>query len=114
MSTKQRKTQTTEENSNGHEDTGGTTITIEKGVEIPAYRARGIKYPFEQMQPGDSFVIPKKTGAASVTVSYWKKKLPGREFTVRQIGEDSSRVWRIDGLKTDENIRGLKLEKVGK
>lgn len=83
--------------------TGGySKIVIEKDVPIPALKVK-VKYPFSDLQPGDSFVIPKKTTSASVTVAYWKKKLrekdPKVEFTIRAIDDHTSRVWRIDGAK---------------
>lgn len=80
---------------------GHSEIIIESGVPIPQIRAK-VKYPFHSLQPGESFVIPKKTSAASVTVAYWKKKLreqtPEIDFTLRAIDDSNSRVWRIDGV----------------
>ncbi len=82
---------------------GHFEIVLEKNVPIPAIRAK-VKYPFDKMSPGDSFVINKKTNAASVTVAYWKKKLPGTDYTVRAIDENSTRVWRIDGVGDTKSL----------
>lgn len=80
-----------------------TPVTIERGIEIPPLRSKRVKYPFDLMEPGDSFVISRPAQKASVTVNYWKRKLeeknPNIAFTVRPIDENSARVWRIDGLK---------------
>lgn len=85
------------ENTENHSDSKKLEIRIEKGVAIPKMRMKN-KYPFEMLEPGDSFVIPKRAAQGSVTVSYWKKKLPGREFTVRTETPETCRVWRVDGM----------------
>ncbi len=102
--------QVTSSTTNGHME-----IVIEKGISIPA-SIRAAKYPFDKLNPGESFVINKKTNGASVAVAYWKKKLPGRDFTVRALSEEdlkklkdmgnisqevteASRVWRTDGIE---------------
>lgn len=83
-------------------NSGNGGIQVEEGIDIPPFRSR-VKYPFALLEPGNSFVIPKPVAKASVTVSYWKKKLqedgnPNIDFTIRSIDANSSRVWRIDGL----------------
>lgn len=96
-----------EDKTNSESGTGGhLQIVIEKNVPIPTIRAK-TKYPFDKMNVGDSFVINKKTNAASVTVAYWKKKLPGTDYTVRAIDENSSRVWRIDSVNNSNNVESL-------
>lgn len=96
---------------NGHME-----IVIEKGISIPAPVRSKTKYPFNKLNPGESFVIHRNTGGASVTVAYWKKKLPERSFTVRALSEEdlsklkdagdipqevtkATRVWRTDGIE---------------
>lgn len=88
---------------------------LESGIPIPAPERAMHKYPFKTMEPGQSFPIPKKSNSASVTIAYWKKKLPGRDFTTRTLGNDeilklkeagklaqdvkeACRIWRVDGL----------------
>lgn len=98
------------ENAENHSDSKKLEIRIEKGIAIPKMRVKN-KYPFEMLEPGDSFVIPKKASQGSVTVSYWKKKLPGREFTVRTETPESCRVWRVDGMvETPKTVNAPKLE----
>lgn len=97
--------------------TGGSmSIVIEKGIPIPPIKMKA-KYRFDLLGEGDSFVIPKKTTAASVTVNYWKKQLresnPKVDFVLRSVQEKeltelkekgmipqdtefASRVWRQD------------------
>lgn len=111
MSAKSRTVKSETPTMSGHME-----ISIEKGIAIPASVRTKNKYPFEQLSSGDSFVVRKKTSGTSVTVAYWKKKLPGRDFTVRAISEQelkdlkikgklpeetvaASRVWRTDGMK---------------
>jgi hypothetical protein len=72
-------------------------MEIEKGVEIPeATRGRRCKYPFRQMEVGDSFLIEdeeqyKKVRSAAST---WGKK-NGVVFTT-QVSEEGLRVWRAE------------------
>jgi hypothetical protein len=79
-----------------------TNFIIEKGIDIPPKRPvgrkPGVKYPFAQMQVGDSFVCPenpKRPGyslAGPSAVSF-KKNNPGWDYTVRKEG-DHFRLWR--------------------
>ena len=60
---------------------------IEKGIEVPQYRA---KYPFKKMEVGDSFF--SETDACSSAYMYGKRN--GKRFLIRKEG-DGFRVWRI-------------------
>ena len=80
------------------------TITIEKNVPRPSvYRMRTIKYPFAQMEVGDSFVVPVPknndavTFAANVRTSSHQWGSPnGVKFSVLLVdGKTSVRVWRV-------------------
>lgn len=88
---------------------------LESGLPIPAPQRSKHKYPFKIMQPGQSFPISKKTSAASVQIAYWKKQLPGFDYTVRALQKEEievlktkgvfgaevtegSRIWRTDGM----------------
>lgn len=81
-------------------------ITIDKGVPMPAVRGRTERiYPFDAMQPGDSFAVPvpdgktviatraRLTGAAHM---YAKRYAPGAKFTTRaEDGDKSVRIWLL-------------------
>lgn len=99
-----------------YQNNGHMEIVIKKGISIPAPARSKIKYPFNKLNPGESFVVHKNTSGASVIVAYWKKKLPGRNFAVRALDEDdliklksvgdlpqdvvkASRIWRTDGIE---------------
>lgn len=65
-------------------------IKIESGIEVPQKRAfaprgpRKSKYPVSQLQPGESFWVPKaKSLSARGTASRYKKQNPEWEYTVR-------------------------------
>ncbi len=64
--------------------------TIEKGVPIPESRRQ--KYPFADMQPGDSFV--SNSFNVHNSIRFWKRQHPEQEFITRKIGEKQLRVWR--------------------
>lgn len=68
-----------------------------KKIPIPTV-ARGVKpvYPFEQMKIGDSFTVePSNTSQMGGRILEYTRKRKGRKFTVRTIGKDKIRVWRI-------------------
>lgn len=74
-------------------------IEIEKGIPIPGVgeiygRGRSPKYPWGEMKVGDSFVAKSVRGQinrAAVNAGYKHQS----KFTVRKIGENEYRVWRI-------------------
>lgn len=69
------------------------TVKIEKGIPIPNVNKNGRKkkYPWDTMEIGDSFVMPRPSGVGikQADVRY------GRKFTARKIDATSARVWRI-------------------
>ncbi len=81
---------------------------IEKGVPIPAARPAGkggrdSKYPFRELETGDSFVVPINGDAAEarrLRVNLMTRcnkygKSMGRRFTTRLVPE-GVRVWRVE------------------
>ena len=71
------------------------TFVIEKNVPLPEKNIRW-KYPFDQMEVGDSFAVPEGINRTRVSVAAMRY---GREhkmkFTVRQMPDRSLRCWRI-------------------
>jgi hypothetical protein len=71
-------------------------ISVEKGIPIESKVGRGAaaRYPFAQMEVGDSFFVPgKRSGQLSNHCSYQRLKT-GRRFTIRKV-DGGVRVWRI-------------------
>ncbi len=71
-----------------------TTIKIEKSVPMP--RGRTNRYPWHDMEVGDSFQFPPTqpavnfhTNAAAATRRYAPKK-----FVARKVGDGTYRCWR--------------------
>ena len=68
---------------------------IEKNIAIPKIDktrvGRKTKYPFRQMEIGDSFVAPKNAISAAQTHSMRHKE----KFATRTIDADNIRIWRI-------------------
>jgi len=63
---------------------------IEKNIPIP------VRYPFAQMQVGDSFAIPpnvNRTTVASSALKYGRQH--GMKFVVRMVADRSYRCWRV-------------------
>lgn len=70
---------------------------IEKNVAFPALGGRGSKkYPFDEMQVGDSFLAQVKADRLSnAAASYARYHGSGIKFATRKIDDDNTRIWRI-------------------
>jgi len=71
---------------------------IEKGIAIPERKGGTVKYPFEQMEVGDSFFVPesaevRRSNFSNSASSYGKRT--GKKFTVRKV-EGGWRCWRVE------------------
>ena len=76
------------------------SFQIEKGIEIPSgnQRTKGsTKYPFTEMEPGDSFVIEVADDKAAGRKSsvYTTAKRAGVKVKVAKV-EGGLRVWRVE------------------
>lgn len=77
-------------------DESNQMIEIEKGIPMPDRRSgASAKYPWANMEVGDSFVM--ETGASSVGAytSYANKAYSPKRFSSRKIGPSQARIWRI-------------------
>lgn len=66
---------------------------IDKGVDIPTSRTR---YPFSEMDPGDSILFESEKQAASARVAavrFAQARSPEWGFTLRKV-EGGWRLWR--------------------
>lgn len=77
------------------------SITVDKNVPIPPVQRPGVgrpaKYPFRQMEIGDSFFVERSTRFMARAVFYWEKKCGGK-FSARTVienGVKGCRVWRV-------------------
>jgi hypothetical protein len=69
---------------------------IERGVPLPG-PPNGVlrRYPFAEMEPGDSFTVPAdRLLSARAAASRFKAKYPKRGFVSRIEGE-RARIWRV-------------------
>ncbi|WP_094796978.1 hypothetical protein [Bordetella genomosp. 7] len=66
---------------------------IEKNV--PMSHGNAI-YPFEKMDVGDSFVVPASFVAKVRAAASFHGKRHGRKFSVRHVGDDQCRCWRVE------------------
>lgn len=69
---------------------------IEKDVPAPVRERAGrpTKYPFAQMQPGDSIFMPGAKTAPMSVIAKHKAQNPGQKFATQK-EEGGMRVWRI-------------------
>ena len=67
-------------------------IKRESGYAIPAARVV-YAYPYEEMDVGDSFVVPVASRARVLNANYRAGKRLGKAFIARTEGENI-RVWR--------------------
>lgn len=70
-------------------------IEIEHNVPVPS--SHNSKYPFAEMQVGDSFTVPNEQCAsvAGSATNWGDRQTPAVRFTTRRIDEKSVRIWRI-------------------
>ena len=68
-----------------------TAFTIDKDRPIPA-RRYSFKYPFGEMEVGDSFLAENKKAVSAAHA--WASAHPGVKFATRSEG-DGTRVWRL-------------------
>lgn len=66
-------------------------MQVEKNIPLP------IRYPFDEMEVGDSFELAPTMKRATVTVAAqrWGQKNGDAKFTIRKTG-DTFRCWRIE------------------
>lgn len=76
------------------------SFVIEKGVPLPASRARS-SYPFADMNIGDSFLVSagaddmaKQSSKVAVAARNYGKRSE-RKFAIRKV-EGGARVWRVE------------------
>ncbi|MXO67764.1 hypothetical protein GRI72_02815 [Altererythrobacter marinus] len=72
---------------------------IEKGIEMPASHRAMRRYPFADMEVGDSFAVPVNDGEDDMTVrsAAWDYgRRHGMKFTGRLLRDEGVlRVWRV-------------------
>jgi len=68
---------------------------VEKDIPIPEIKERASKYPFAQMEVGDSFLVKDKRIKQNVeSMMYYHSKKWNKRFTLRTVSE-GVRVWRV-------------------
>ena len=68
---------------------------IEKNVPIPPRREYKTKYPWDEMDVGDSFYVPNtKSGSIACGVYRASKRFEGKKFISRSEA-GGIRVWRV-------------------
>lgn len=75
-------------------------IRVDRGIPLPGNINRGRKgrYPWRQMQPGDSFFVPGKSSNTLAACSRHLRSKTGMDFTGRKVVENGvvgTRVWRL-------------------
>lgn len=66
-------------------------MKVEKNIPVPR------KYPFADMQVGDSFAVPPSVKRSAVTIAAKRYAHEhGMKFTVRQMPDKSLRCWRLE------------------
>ncbi len=66
---------------------------VEKGIPVPRSASGWVKYPFRQMEVGDSFFVAGATSKTLVNAAQGHR-YEGRKYTVRTV-DGGARVWRI-------------------
>lgn len=84
------------------------TYTIEKNIPVSRkLGGRGLKYPIDQMDVGDSFAVPlvkpknrwgqhpEQAAVGRCIIEWTKRNAPGKKFTTRKVDDNTLRVWRV-------------------
>jgi len=79
------------------------TYEIEKGVEMPAQMQS--RYPFAAMEPGDSFLIPARGGAAQEALVRRRVSAAASDFRRR-----SGKQWKFESSVTLDGVRVWRTE----
>lgn len=70
------------------------TIEVEKGVPIPESKQGMPKYPWKEMEVGDSIFVPWAKSVSSFSAHWYAQKSTGKKFIKRAV-DGGVRVWRI-------------------
>lgn len=70
-------------------------IKIDKGIPVPETRGRIRKYPWDEMEIDDSFLVSLKTKNISGYTFWANKRYAPKRFTGRKM-PDGHRIWRIE------------------
>jgi len=68
---------------------------VDKDVPIPDKLDSIRKYPFSQMEIGDSFSFDKRKERTVSTAAYFYGRRTSKKFTVRKVETNLWRCWRI-------------------
>jgi hypothetical protein len=69
-------------------------FTLERGLDIPE-RKTGPKYPYDQLELGDSFYLEGGDLSKLCNANYREWRRTGKKYTARKV-ENGVRVWRIE------------------
>jgi hypothetical protein len=69
-------------------------FTLERGLDIPNRRTSP-KYPYDQLELGDSFYIQDAELSKVCNANYREWRRTGKKFTARKV-DQGVRVWRIE------------------
>lgn len=73
-------------------------ISIDSGIPLPTRKGRGLSYPFDDLDIGDSFFVPNRSSSdIQACKALAKQRRPGTDYTTRTAvvdGTSGIRVWR--------------------
>lgn len=70
-------------------------MQVDKNIPLPNAKTSGNKYPWRQMEVGDSFLVQNREHANVCSVAANAGKRYGMKFATRKEA-DGVRVWRIE------------------
>lgn len=68
---------------------------IDKGIAIPDPRTNGCIYPWDDMEIGDSFIVPPEKDKSIHATKSAAGKRYGKKFIARKV-DGGTRVWRVE------------------
>ncbi len=67
---------------------------VDKDIPIPPARSTLARYPFADMEPGDTFAVPAEENKKVRLAAHSYGKRHGKAFTIRRQEDGTVRVWR--------------------
>lgn len=68
---------------------------VEKDIPLPKTRQKLKKYPWDSMEIGDSFLVPKTEGKNARASAYASGFKSGRKYASRLQKDGTTRIWRL-------------------
>ena len=72
-------------------------MKIEKNIPLPEPARGKLKWPWPDMEVGDSIKVdPERYKRAQLSAQQWKRNHPGFNYATRKLPNGERRIWRVE------------------